>query len=385
MIPDPRIYCEIASALRPAITLERWNVMPLACLLPWAMIEIVMTTCYAYHTIERQHTLTGHPEHRGRLAGVMELLAGDGILERLLETAVTPVGPERLGRVHPQRYSEQVARLAQAGGGHLDPDTYVVRGTYAAALASAGALVNVVEAVMTGQAANGMSLMRPPGHHALPGRGMGFCIFANVAIAARTAQVEFGAERVLIVDWDVHHGNGTEAVFYEDPAVAFFSTHQSPFYPGTGAAADVGRGAGAGATLNVPLPAGIGDQGYERAFAELLLPFAQRFRPDLILVSAGYDAHLRDPLASELLSLTGYAALTRQVMALAQELCAGRLVVALEGGYDLEVLAYAVLNTLRLLEQPDAAISDPFGPAAITERPVDQLVAGLRTLHHLPG
>lgn len=349
------------------------------------MIDTVMTTCFAYDPIEQKHTLTGHPENRGRLAGVMGLLASDGILERLQATVVTPVSAERLGRVHPQRYSEHVARLAQAGGGYLDPDTYVVRGTYDAALTSAGALVNVVEAVMTGQAANGMSLMRPPGHHALPGRGMGFCIFANVAIAARAAQVEFGAERVLIIDWDVHHGNGTEAVFYDDPSVAFFSTHQYPFYPGTGAAADTGRGAGTGATLNVPLPASTGDQGYARAFAELLAPFARRFQPDLILVSAGYDAHWRDPLALELLSLTGYATLTRQVMALAQELCDGRLVVALEGGYDLEVLAHAVLNTLRLLEQPDAAITDPFGPAATIERPVDQLVAGLRTLHHLPG
>ncbi len=342
-----------------------------------------MTTCYAYDPVEQQHTLAGHPENRGRLQGVMRLLETDGIGERLPRVAVTPVSLERLGRVHPQRYSDQVARLAESGGGYLDPDTYVVRQTYEAALASAGALVNVVEAVMSGRASNGMSLMRPPGHHALPGRGMGFCIFANVAIAARTALAEFGAVRILIVDWDVHHGNGTEAVFYDDPAVAFFSTHQYPFYPGTGAAADMGRGAGGGATFNVPLPAGVGDCGYERVFTELLQPFARRFRPDLILVSAGYDAHWRDPLASEQLSLTGYAALTHQVLMLAQELCDARLVVALEGGYDLDVLAHAVLNTMRLLERADAGISDPFGPAPRPERPIEQLISSLAALHHL--
>jgi hypothetical protein len=206
---------------------------------------------------------------------------------------------------------------------------------------------------------------------------------ANVAVAARVAQREFGVERVLIVDWDVHHGNGTEAIFDEDPTVAFFSTHQYPFYPGTGAAHSMGRGPGRGTTLNVPLPAGVGDEGYEQVFESLLVPFAHRFRPDLILVSAGYDAHWRDPLAMEQLSLAGYAVLTRQVRALADALCRGRLVVVLEGGYDLDVLAHAVLNTLRLLDDPTAVISDPFGPAPTPSRPVAGLIAELRALHNL--
>jgi acetoin utilization deacetylase AcuC-like enzyme len=274
--------------------------------------------------------------------------------------------------------------MAEHGGGHIDPDTYVVSGSYQAALAAAGALVGVVEQVMGGAAPNGMSLMRPPGHHALAARGMGFCLFANVAIAARAAQSDFGAERVLIVDWDVHHGNGTEAIFYDDPTVAFFSTHQYPFYPGTGAISDIGRGPGRGWTMNVPFPAGVGDSGYEKAFEQLLFPFARRFQPDLILVSAGYDAHWRDPLAMENLSLAGYARLTTLVKALAAELCQGRLVIALEGGYDLEVLAQAVLNTLRVLESPlPPLISDPFGPSPTPERPITHLLSELRALHDL--
>ena len=194
-----------------------------------------MTTCYAYDPIEQEHTLTGHPENRGRLTTTMRLLQQDGILDRLQPVAVTTISPERLHAVHPPSYVLQVADAAAQGLSYLDPDTYVVGGSYEAALASAGALVNATKAVTSGRARNGMSLMRPPGHHALADRGMGFCLFANVAIAARAAQ-QLGMERVLIVDWDVHHGNGTESIFYDDPSVAFFSTHQYPFYPGTGTA-----------------------------------------------------------------------------------------------------------------------------------------------------
>ena len=342
-----------------------------------------MTTCYAYDPIEQQHTWPGHPEHKGRLSSTMRLLREDGILERLQVVPVTPITPERLQRVHAASYVDTVRRIAEQGGGYLDADTYVASGSYDAALASAGALVNLTGAVMRGEATNGMSLMRPPGHHALPARGMGFCLFANVAIAARTALAEFGANRVLIVDWDVHHGNGTEDIFYDDPAVAFFCTHQYPFYPGTGARTDTGWGEGRGLILNVPFPAGVGDAGYARAFDELLTPFAHRFRPDLILVSAGYDAHWRDPLALEQLTLTGYASLAHRVRWLADELCAGRMVVALEGGYDLDVLAYGILNTLRILEDPHAAISDPFGPAPAPGRNIDDLLLELHDLHDL--
>ncbi len=341
-----------------------------------------MSTAYAYDPIEQQHTLAGHPEHKGRLTHTMQLLDEDGILERMTALPVTPIAQKHLQRVHPSSYVAAIEKLALSGGGYLDQDTYVAPNSYHAALASAGALVNLVRAVLSGEVSNGMSLMRPPGHHALSDRGMGFCIFANVAIAAHAARA-MGAQRVLIIDWDVHHGNGTEAIVYDDASIAFVSTHQYPFYPGTGAADDIGARDARGYTLNVPLPAGVGDEGYIRAFDELLIPYAHRFRPDLILVSAGYDAHWRDPLALEQLSLQGYAAMARKVVALADELCAGRLVVALEGGYDLEVLSYAVLNTLRILEDPGASVSDPFGLAAAPERNVDQLILELQALHGL--
>ncbi len=340
-------------------------------------------TCFAYDPIEQLHTLPGHPENRDRLRSAMNLLQESGLLERLQEASVTPISQTQLHWIHPKRYVERVRTLDQTGGGYLDPDTYVVPGTYRAALASAGALVNVMEAVITGQAQNGMSLMRPPGHHALPEQGMGFCIFANVAIAARVAQRVFGLSRICIIDWDVHHGNGTEAIFYDDPTVAFFSVHQYPYYPGTGAAEDIGRGPGRGATMNVPLPPGVGDAGYLRIFEELLTPFVRRFQPDLILVSAGYDAHWQDPLASESLSLQGFVALARHVRTLAEECCHGKLVIALEGGYNLNVLSYGVMNTILTLMGQEAGVEDPIGPPAYANNDVDALIARIRRIHEL--
>ena len=189
---------------------------------------------------------------------------------------------------------------------------------------------------------------------------------------------------MLIVDFDVHHGNGTQDAFYDDPSVLFFSTHQYPFYPGTGAAEDIGAGKAAGTTLNVPLPSGVGDQGYRDAFEQLLMPAAWRFRPELILLSAGYDAHWLDPLAGERLSITGTMALVDRVMALAEELCDGKLVVALEGGYHIGALSHSVLSTLRRL-RGDRTVSDPFGPAPSGERDITAMLAALRKLHHLPG
>jgi len=341
------------------------------------------TTCFAYDPIEQQHTLPGHPENRDRLRSVMRLLRTRGLLDQMDALPASPIPSTQLHWVHPPAYVKRVQALDESGGGYLDPDTYVVSGSYRAALTSAGALAGVVEAVATGQARNGMSLMRPPGHHALPDRGMGFCIFANVAIAARVAQRVYGLERILIVDWDVHHGNGTEAIFYDDPTVAFFSTHQYPYYPGTGAAEDIGRGPGEGTTMNVPLPPGVGDHGYLRIFDELLIPFAHRFQPDLILVSAGYDAHWQDPLASESLSLLGFALLAQRVRDLAEACCQGRLVIALEGGYNLTALSYGILNTLLALMGQEGDAEDPIGPPASANHDVEARIARIRRLHGL--
>lgn len=340
------------------------------------------TTAYVYDPVYLEHDLPGHPESKERLKRTLALLEEKGLLTRLIRVRASPVSMERLERVHGRGYIDQVRRMAERGGGHLDLDTYVNARSYEVALKAAGGLVNLVEAVLAGEVDNGFALVRPPGHHALRDRGMGFCIFNNVAVAARYALEEGGLERVLIVDFDVHHGNGTEEAFYREASVLYFSTHQYPYYPGTGHWQDIGEGEGEGYNVNVPLPGGVGDEGYERIFEELLYPLAERYRPQLILVSAGYDAHWADPLAAMQLSIAGYAKLARILKAMADELCAGRLVFTLEGGYHLEVLSYSVLNTLKVL-LGDEEVDDPLGPSPRPERSIADFLDQLKGLHRL--
>ena len=346
-----------------------------------------MSVAYCYHPVEQEHTLSGHPENSGRLRGTMALLREQGMLERMALVEATPVSMERLHRVHSPGYVRSVHDMAQRGGGHLDPDTYIAPLSYEAALMSAGGLVNLVASVLQGEATYGFNLMRPPGHHALTSRGMGFCLFNNVAVAARYALAEAGVERVLIVDFDVHHGNGTQDAFWQDPSVFFFSTHQYPYYPGSGDWREIGPSQGQATLCNVPLKAGVGNDGYERIFDELLWPLAERFAPQLILVSAGYDAHWQDPLAGMQLSIAGYARLAQILKDLADTLCGGRLVFTLEGGYHLEALAYAVLNTLRVLlgdlTAEQGQVLDPLGASRRGETPVDNLLLQLKGLHRL--
>ena len=320
-----------------------------------------MTTGYVYEPIYLEHTLSGHPENHERLVAIMDLLKETGTLDRLERVPASPISQERLERNHTARYIEEVRRVAERGGGHLDLDTYVAPRSYEAALMSAGGLVNLIEAVLDGAVDNGFALVRPPGHHALAERGL---------------------ERILIVDFDVHHGNGTQDAFYESPAVFYFSTHQYPYYPGTGHWKDIGRGAGVGYTANVPLRSGVGDVGYERIFDEILAPLARRYQPQLILVSAGYDAHWADPLAGMQLSIPGYAALARRLKALADELCAGRIVFTLEGGYHLQVLAYAVLDTFKGL-LGDEDVEDPLGPSPRAEVDISNVLAAVKRVHNL--
>jgi acetoin utilization deacetylase AcuC-like enzyme len=280
-------------------------------------------------------------------------------------------------------YVAKIGRIDESGGGMWDFETYVSPDSYEVARMAAGAAIAVTRAVVSGQARNGISIMRPPGHHALPDKAMGFCLFANAALAARAAQVEMGLERVLIIDWDVHHGNGTEAIFYDDPTVAFISLHQHPLWPGTGMVEDVGTGAGQGYTMNIPMPPYTGDAGYQRAFDELIFPFARRFQPQLILVSSGYDVHWRDPLSQMNMTSTGYARLAQRARALAEELCDGRLVALLEGGYDLGAVSYGVLDTALALMGRDDAMEDPFGPAPSPETDISGLITKLGDLHRL--
>jgi len=341
-----------------------------------------LSTAYVYDPLYLEHNLPGHPENRERLVRIMELLEKQRVLERLVAVEATPVSLEHLARNHSQSYIDTVRQMAERGGGHLDLDTYMNARSYEVALMAAGGLVNAVEAVLEGEVNNAFALVRPPGHHALRSRGMGFCIFNNVAVAARYALEEKGLERVLIVDFDVHHGNGTQEAFYDESCVLYFSTHQYPHYPGTGHWRDIGEGEGEGYNVNVPLPGGVGDEGYGRIFDEFLYPLAKRYCPQLILVSAGYDAHWADPLAAMQLSITGYANLARTLKTMADELCQGSIVFTLEGGYQLEVLAYAVLNTFHAL-LGDKEVLDPLGPSPRPERSITDFLDQLKGLHWL--
>lgn len=340
-----------------------------------------MATGYVYDPLFLEHDDAHHPENARRLKAIMERLDSSGMLARLVSIPAVDVPRQALLAVHEASYVDLVRRASETGRGYLDLDTYLSRGSYAAAIRAAGAVCEATRAVLRGDVQSCFALVRPPGHHALPSRQMGFCLFNNVAVAARDALQSGAVARVLIADFDVHHGNGTADVFAVDPDVLYFSTHQYPHYPGTGPTEDTGRGAGRGTTVNVPLPAGAGDQALARAFAEVLVPVSRRFRPELILVSAGYDAHWRDPLASLQVSVQGFAYLVRVLKDLAGELCSGRLVLALEGGYDPEALSHAVLATLAVLagEQP----VDPLGPAPYPEVPVESVLARVRAIHRL--
>jgi acetoin utilization deacetylase AcuC-like enzyme len=338
-----------------------------------------MATAYVYDELYLEHETGMHVENPTRLTAIMRTLEHTGLLPYLVRLEARDASLKELESIHSMRYIQQVQNAAARGGAWLDADTYVSEGTYAAAVRAAGGLLRLVEAVLSGEVDDGFALVRPPGHHAKASRGMGFCLFNNVSIAASYARIQRGLDRVLIVDYDVHHGNGTSDAFYSDPHILFFSTHQYPHYPGTGDWRETGSGKGVGYTINVPLRSGVGDKGYERIFEEVLVPTADRFQPELILVSAGYDAHWHDPLAGMILSVSGYARLVQILMDLANRHCEGRLAFTLEGGYDLDALSHGVAATLAVLSGQEFA--DPLGPAPGSERDIGALLEQIRELH----
>jgi len=341
-----------------------------------------MTTAYVYDPLYLKHDEPTHPENSRRLEQTLHHLQEGGLLERLQSITARDASIEEVAAVHRPSYIEEIRAASEGSQGWLDPDTYVGPHSYAAALRAAGGLLQAVQAVQQGQANNAFALVRPPGHHAVASRAMGFCLFNNIAIAARYALRKFSLERVLIVDFDVHHGNGTQDAFYAEPTVLYFSTHQYPHYPGTGHYQETGRGAGQGYTVNVPLPAGVGDLGYGRVFDEVLVPVARRYQPQLILASAGYDAHWADPLGGMLLSVSGYARMVRTLAALAEELCQRRLVLTLEGGYNLEALAASITATFAVL-LGDEQVEDPLGSARHAEQSVDAIISAVKRVHGL--
>ncbi len=318
-------------------------------------------------------TPPGHPERVER-AEVF-----DGVALRWRErggrlAAPRPATPDELARVHDQAYLQRL-EATRGLAVQLDPDTYTSPDTYDVALLAAGAALVAVDHALDLKAP-ALALVRPPGHHAERARAMGFCLLNNVAVAAAHARAR-GLARVAVVDIDVHHGNGTQWMFYEDPTVFYVSTHQFPYYPGTGGAAEIGRQGGSGYTLNVPLETGATDADYDLVFAELIIPVLEAYRPELLLVSAGFDAHHRDPLASMRVSSDGFAAMMARMWHFASRVCEGRLVAVTEGGYDLVALAGGLEATIEVLSAPPPGVLEPMQGDHARGRDVLGIVADL--------
>jgi len=305
---------------------------------------IVKDNCFLAHK-----PAEGHVENPGRLEHIDHALKQSELSDSLVSIAPRLASADDILRVHTPDYFRRIAATADNGFCALTPDTHASDGSWHAAMSAVGGLLELVTAVVGGRLANGFALVRPPGHHAEKSRAMGFCLFGNVAIAAMYALETLGLQRVLIVDWDVHHGNGTQHQFENDPRVLFFSIHQYPHFPGTGCFTETGRGPGEGYSINIPIPGAYGDAEYVTLFENLLKPVALAFAPELILVSAGFDTHRLDPMGSMVMSEMGFAGLTRSLMNMAGQCCNGRLVMTLEGGYHLESTSQSVLAVLAEL------------------------------------
>jgi acetoin utilization deacetylase AcuC-like enzyme len=305
---------------------------------------------------------SGHPERPARAEAVREALLGAGIAARGVRVPARAARDEELARIHTAGYLDDLARLVPGRSGWLDPDTYYSPGTWDAARAAAGSACALAERVLHGELARGLAVVRPPGHHATGDRAMGFCLLNNAAAAAAAVRAA-GAARVAIVDWDVHHGNGTQDIFWDDPSVLYLSVHQFPYYPGTGAPTEVGGSAARGATVNVGLPSGAGDADYAAVFDHVLVPALERFRPELVLISAGFDAFEHDPLAGMRVTHGGFGAMAQRLRAVADRHAAGRVVAILEGGYDLAGLGGGMTAVLEALLAP--AAPPPGAPAAL--------------------
>jgi acetoin utilization deacetylase AcuC-like enzyme len=300
-----------------------------------------------------KHETGHHPETPNRLRSITARLEKAGLAKRCRPGDYRPLTEDVVTQVHSPKQLQAIKQLAAHGGGHADPDTIVCPDSFQVALAAAGACVAAVDAVLKGAEHNALCLVRPPGHHATPTRSMGFCLFNNIALAAHHARKAHGLSRVLIVDWDVHHGNGTQDIFYEDPTVLFYSIHRygMGFYPGTGAENETGRGKGLGYTINAPVRFRTSRKDYHSRFTTALEKAADKIKPELVLLSAGFDAHAKDPVGSLGLETEDFVPLTKQVLDVAKTHAKGRLVSCLEGGYNLDALAESVQAHLEELSR----------------------------------
>ncbi len=315
-----------------------------------------MSTGIVYDTHCLDHdTGAGHPERRERLAATWAHLEGQPWFGELVRVAARHAEREWVETIHSAQFIERAAAACRSGAPYLDvPDVSIGPQSCDVALLAAGGALQLADRVIAGEIDNGFALIRPPGHHAEAGTALGFCLFNNVAITARYLQRRYGIDKVLILDWDVHHGNGTQHSFEQDPSVLYVSLHQYPYYPGTGAASETGIGRGKGATLNCPMAAGCGDEDYREAFRRRILPAIEAFKPQFVLISAGFDAHRADPLAQMNLSTQFYGWMSERVMEAATKHAEGRIVSLLEGGYDLGALPRCVARHLEVLLRADA-------------------------------
>lgn len=309
-----------------------------------------MATGLIYHSDYLKHlTGEGHPESPERLVSIMDRLDKTGLLKKLTVIEPSPAKEDDILLVHSKRHFDTIKSAWENGYRALTPDTPISEESFTIAMLAAGGVLSGIDMIMAGDIRNGMALVRPPGHHATPDQPMGFCLFNNIAIGARYLRKKHGIDRVLIVDWDLHHGNGTQEAFYDDPTVLYFSTHQYPHYPGTGSFHETGEGKGKGFTINVPMRAGTPPDEFMKKFRDALYERALGFSPDFILISAGFDAHRSDPLGELLLTEDSYAGITRIVIDIADRCCKERVLSALEGGYNLNALAMSVEAHLKVM------------------------------------
>jgi acetoin utilization deacetylase AcuC-like enzyme len=317
----------------------------------------------------------GHPESADRVGAVARAIEAPGLASKLEVVAPKPAEKEHILLVHWERLYDEVMATRAKERTYLDSDTIACAATAEVAHLAVGSVLTAIDRVMEGKVENAFAFPRPPGHHAKPDKAMGFCFFNNVAVGASYALKRYQLRRVLILDFDVHHGNGTQKAFYTSPEVLYLSTHQSPHYPGTGAVNETGKDEGEGFTLNVPMPAGMGDGEYLRILREILVPVGLEYRPELVLVSAGFDAHRDDPLGGMELSAAGYAAIAAEILSLAGQACQGRVVFSLEGGYNLQALEKSITSVLEVMTGGKAQA--PLDPGTAAE----ELVKELREVH----
>jgi acetoin utilization deacetylase AcuC-like enzyme len=350
-------------------------------------IILSMTTGIVYNDVFLQHDLPGHPENAGRLKAIMSYLETQSLLPGIERMTGRPAEEEELLLCHDQKLITLLKTPGRPGIHHIDMDTYMNEYSWEAAVTAAGGMIDLAGRIADKKLKNGIILARPPGHHATRHQAMGFCLLNTIALGAGSLLASKKIKNAAIVDIDVHHGNGTQDIFYNDPDLLYISTHQYPHYPGTGSMNQTGEGEGKGTTLNIPFPAFTGDRGYMIVLKEVIVPALQRFCPGFIFVSLGFDAHADDPLSSIQLSLTGYHEVCGGLIQTAEEVCGGRIIFCLEGGYNGNVLGPGTGNIVRALTG-DNTYDDPLPRSgeSLGPEPADklmELIEEIKKIHNL--